>query len=200
MSRAVLWLIVAVVAFSAVLFLRYGESSRDDEFMSDPAVGQSMTDLHVVPLTGESAASEPIVLHDLSGKVVLVNLWGTWCGPCVQEAPHIASLQRQLASRADAVVLPISYPAGSLASTEETLDELKQETSAFAIQKGLQMTTYADPTGRTYAALQSLLGKIGFPTNVVLDRRGTVRGVWRGYGPGMEREVERLLRQLVKEG
>ena len=41
----------------------------------------------------------PITLSDLRGAVVLINFWGTWCGPCLQEIPHLVRLAHQLKTK-----------------------------------------------------------------------------------------------------
>jgi cytochrome c-type biogenesis protein len=154
--------------------------------------------LSLVRLTG-SGAREQVSLNDLAGKVVLINVWGTWCPPCIQELPHIADIQQQFEAREDAAILPISYGREGLVSNDEQLEELRSTTSEFLEQRELSLTTYGDLPGETYRSLQATLGRVNFPTNVMLDRDGVIRAVWEGYAPGMEREVERELRKLLDE-
>ena len=200
MKNPVVWLILLVVAASVVLMVKFGDADRDQESdaTSHPAVGESISMVSLVRLTG-SGTNEQVSLNDLAGKVVLINVWGTWCPPCIQELPHIANMQQQFATRDNVVVLPISYGMEGLVSTDEQLEELRSTTAEFLEQRGLSMTTYGDVPGETYRSLQTTLGRVNFPTNVVLDRNGVVRAVWEGYAPGMEREVERLLRKVLDE-
>ena len=200
MKNPVVWLILLVVATSAVLMVNFGDANRNQESdaTSHPAVGESLSTLSLVQLTG-SGAPEQVSLNDLAGKVVLINVWGTWCPPCIQELPHIADIQQQFEAREDAAILPISYGREGLVSNEEQLEELRSTTSEFLEQRELSLTTYGDLPGETYRSLQAKLGRVNFPTNVMLDRDGVIRAVWEGYAPGMEREVERELRKLLDE-
>ena len=200
MKNPLVWLILLVVAATIALMVRFGDVNREQESdaTSHPAVGESLSTLELVRLTGANA-SEEVSLDSLVGKVVLINIWGTWCPPCVQELPHIANMQQQFASRDNLAVLPISYGREGLVSTDEQLEELRSTTAEFLQQRGLSLTTYADVPGETYEALQATLGRVNFPTNVVLDRNGVIRAVWEGYAPGMEREVERILRRVLDE-
>src|ERR1700730_16352727 len=62
------------------------------------------TTAHDFPLTLDG---KPAHLSDLRGKVVVLNFWGSWCQPCVEEAPGLNRLQKQIASR-NAVVLGVA--------------------------------------------------------------------------------------------
>lgn len=55
----------------------------------------------------DDAAGKPLELSRFKGKVVVVNLWATWCGPCVTEMPTLAALQKRYEG-SDLVVVPIS--------------------------------------------------------------------------------------------
>jgi hypothetical protein len=55
------------------------------------------------------------------------------------------------------------------------------------------LPTYYDPGDKTLDALNRVMRVDGFPTAVLLDRRGTIRAVWIGYMPGMETNIERLI-------
>jgi thiol-disulfide isomerase/thioredoxin len=122
-------------------------------------------------------------LADWRGKVVLVNLWATWCAPCRKEMPALDRLQKELGSPKFEVVA-ISVDRTGLAGARKFLDETKVENLAL----------YADPTTR----LSSLLKAVGLPITVLLDSQG--REIGRLVGPAEwdSEDAKRLIRAVMK--
>jgi thiol-disulfide isomerase/thioredoxin len=117
-------------------------------------------------LAFEDAAGNPLTLEDFRGKVVVLNLWATWCGPCRKEMPSLDRLQAKFGGDG-VVVLPLSLDRGELSRIQAFYDEV-----------GIQnLQIYRDPKG----AASHVLGAFGLPTTVVLDRDG--REVGRVLGP-----------------
>jgi thiol-disulfide isomerase/thioredoxin len=105
-------------------------------------------------------------LADWKGKVVLVNLWATWCAPCKLEMPSLSRLQAQLGG-ADFAVLPISLDRQGV--------ELPRK---FLASNNLgNLPLLIDPT----AGLAGKLDAIGLPASLILDREG--REIARLLGP-----------------
>jgi thiol-disulfide isomerase/thioredoxin len=156
-----------------------------------PQVGGLLGNLHLQPLTGDA---RPIELVELRGKVVLLNFWGTWCGPCVTEFPHIAALQQKHRDNPDLVVLPVSCePGGS-----EDIEALREGTQAFLDRLKVSIPTYADPDVSARQVVARYVGFTGYPKTLVLDRQGIVRGIWDGYMPGDETQVQDLVWRLLR--
>jgi thiol-disulfide isomerase/thioredoxin len=100
------------------------------------------------------------------GKVVLLNLWATWCAPCRKEMPELAKLQKLLGSDQFEVVALSEDLKGAEAS------------QAFLKDSGSDnLALYVDPKATALAALQSA----GLPTTVLIDRNG--KEVGRLLGP-----------------
>ncbi|HWA98920.1 MAG TPA: TlpA disulfide reductase family protein [Pirellulales bacterium] len=149
--------------------------------------------LELDPLTG---ASEPVTLADLKGKVALVNFWGTWCPPCRDEFPHIVELDRHYRARSGFRLLAVSSDGGS----DNDVEALRETTSEFLKQHdATDLPTYVDRGGRTRAAISAAIGFRGYPTTLVLDRTGTIRGSWVGYHPGTETAMAALVDRLLAE-
>lgn len=121
------------------------------------------------PVTGVSFRDEDGVERNFSGwrgKVVLVNLWATWCGPCRHEMPALDRLQAALGGD-DFEVAAISLDRGGM--------DLPR---VFFAENTIQhLALYNDATARTSVAL----GAFGIPTTVLLDREGRLIG--RLVGP-----------------
>jgi thiol-disulfide isomerase/thioredoxin len=188
-----LGLVIAVgvlVGLAVKVFLPLWQEGRAGK--DHPAVGQRLATIELVPLTGDG---QPVRAADLAGKVVVLNFWGTWCPPCIQELPHIAALEKHYRGRDDFRLLAVSCGRG----LGEDRDALRRETANLLAQKGLDLPTYADPGQATRAAVNEAGGFGGYPTTLVLDRRGTIRGGFTGYAPGVELQLERLVEKLLAE-
>jgi len=156
-------------------------------------VGERLTFLDLQPLTGNKPS---VSLQGLLGRVVLLNIWGTWCPPCRNELPHIAELRNRYAGHEDFRLLAVSYPAGG---QTDDVESLREETALLLKRLNLDLPTYYDPHDLTLASVDQVIGFEGYPTSVLLDRKGIVRAVWVGYLPGMETEVERSIGSVLEE-
>jgi thiol-disulfide isomerase/thioredoxin len=112
------------------------------------------------------AAGKERTLADWRGKVVLLNLWATWCLPCRKEMPALDRLQREMGSDTFQVVA-VSVDRTGLPGAKKFLADTGSETLAL----------YADPTARMGVALRAA----GLPATLLLDRQG--REIGRLLGP-----------------
>ncbi|HUT90654.1 MAG TPA: TlpA disulfide reductase family protein [Thermoguttaceae bacterium] len=181
---------IVIIALAGSILFRPAATGADPA--RHPAVGSTLPQIELEPLTG---TDEPVTAESLAGKVVLVNLWGTWCQPCWQELPHIAGLEGKLRHWPDFKLLAVSCTN----QVPEDIDALRQETRLFLAGFELDMPTYADPEGATRVAFLSLGGSGAFPTTLVLDRQGVIRGVWEGFSSKVPEEVERLVLRLLEK-
>jgi thiol-disulfide isomerase/thioredoxin len=125
-----------------------------------------------------------VSLEDFRGKVVILNLWATWCAPCRKEMPSLDRLQAALGE--DGLqVLPLSLDRGEVGQVETFYDEVGLTT----------LPIYRDPK----AAAGRALGAYGLPTTIVLDREG--REVGRLLGPAEwdGEEAMTLIRAVLAE-
>lgn len=109
---------------------------------------------------------KPVKLSDWKGRVVLVNLWATWCAPCRKEMPDLASLQKELGSDQFEVVAISVDRKGAEAS------------AAFLEETGADnLRLYVEPSTRIVTDFQSP----GLPATILIDRQG--REIGRLLGP-----------------
>ncbi len=181
--------VLAVATFAALkLFNPPADDGRDGK-----AVGHRLPMLSLVPLTGDA---RPIGPADLAGHVTLIDFWGTWCGPCQEEIPHIAELGAKYRDRSDFLLLPVSCGQ----EIPENVEMLRRETDLFLRANKLDLNTYADPDGASRLGVDRVAGFQGYPTTVLLDRQGVIRGFWVGYRRGEERQIEQRLVEVLGEG
>jgi thiol-disulfide isomerase/thioredoxin len=114
------------------------------------------------PVSGTTLDGKRISLSDYAGKVVVVNVWGSWCAPCRAEAPMLADAARKLASR-DVVFLGIDSRDPSTAAAR-----------AFVRRFKVPYPSIYDQRGRTLLSFRGTLTPNSVPSTVVIDRRGRV--------------------------
>ena len=107
-----------------------------------------------------------ISLADFKGTPVLVNLWATWCAPCVKELPTLDKLAASHRVDGQLGVIAVSQDAGPQPSVDAFLDKLKV----------VDLGAYHDPR----MGLSGALGAQVLPTSILFDAEG--REVWRYVG------------------
>jgi thiol-disulfide isomerase/thioredoxin len=123
---------------------------------------------------------------DKKGKVLLLNMWATWCGPCRAEMPTLVKMQETHRDKGLEVI--------GLNTDDETVEDINK----FAADMKLNYTlVWAD------TALQSALLKIskfgGIPQSFIIDREGNLRGVFRGANPADIKKMDELVELIVNE-
>lgn len=145
------WIVLTVLAALVVVGLALWPKAP-----GRPALGLSFSD-------GEG---RPVTLADFQGKVLLLNLWATWCAPCRHEMPALDRLQEKLGGR-DFQIVALSVDRGGLPAVRR-----------FYEQVGVRsLPIYIDTAG---TALRQA-GATGLPTTLLLDRNG--REIRRFVGP-----------------
>lgn len=129
------------------------------------------------------AQGNPLTLADLQGKVVLLNLWATWCGPCREEMPSLDRLQAQLGG-ADFEVVALSIDQAGPQVVQRFYDEVGVENLAL----------YIDTDAQAAVTLDAL----GIPTTLVLDRQGRELGRKAGIAAWDSPQMVKLLRELIE--
>lgn len=114
----------------------------------------------------QDAGGRTIGLGDFRGKVVVLNVWATWCGPCRREMPTLDRLQTELGG-ADFQVIALSID-------RKGLDVVRKFYSEIGIR---HLAMHIDSSGRTARQL----GALGLPTTLLIDRAG--REIGRLVGP-----------------
>ena len=118
-------------------------------------VGKSVPKISLVSLgTGDESLT-------LSGKITLLNFWGTWCPPCRQELPGLARLASRLTDEPRFQLIAVSCGGGN----SDDLDQLRSETEAFLASTRIALSPWADPTGDTRLRFTKAFGFRAYPTS-----------------------------------
>lgn len=130
-------------------------------------------------------AGKKVTAADFRGKVVVMNLWATWCAPCKLEMPTLAKLAQAYAGQ------PVTVVAVSI----DKADALEQAKAFIAGQAPLAF--YNDPDAKLPWALKPTAN--GMPTTIILGKDGLERGRISGEadwsGPGAKAVIDKLLAQ-----
>jgi len=121
-------------------------------------------------------------LSDFNGKVVVLNVWATWCVPCRTEMPTLDRLQAALGGT-DFAVVPVSIDRGGL----DIVGKFYAEISVAHLAK------YTDTSGQILRSV----GAVGLPTTLIIDRAGNELGRIVGPAEWDAPEVVTLLRSVM---
>lgn len=131
-------------------------------------------------------------LTDKKGKVLLVNIWGTWCGPCREEMPHLVELQNKYGAQGFEVVgLNIGDGSGSPESNEQI--------QTFAERMKLNYTLARSPNSATIEFYKITKQQV-VPQTLLVDREGHLRGVFIGGGQRVIDSMKSTLEKTMSEG
>ena len=116
-----------------------------------------------------SVDGETVSKSDFEGKVLVVDIWGTWCPPCQKEVPHFIELQKELSEQGFQVV-GINYENGD---ENEMIDTINAFTEQIPINYPLLLGTQE--------VQEQIPDFSGFPTTIFIDRQGVVRRTVLSY-------------------
>lgn len=179
-----------LIALAAALYVTWGAGLKPTPALASdqPTLG---ADAKLKRFTGGypaegfvDAAGKPHRLSEFKGRVVVMNLWATWCAPCKKEMPTLAALQRSFGG-APILIAPVSVDAKS------ALDKAK---AFMADNKPLPF--YHDDDGALTPALKPQVE--GYPTTFIYDRQGRLYGVVQGEADWASPKTKALLEQLAK--
>ena len=127
-----------------------------------------------LPLIAKAgSAGDRVTLSQHRGKIVIVDFWATWCGPCLKAMPKLESISRRYAGQVEVIAVNLDDAAKARAMFDEG---------------GYKMTLVADD-----GQVSNRYGVSTIPHSVVIDRDGVVRSVYRGSSSQLASDVEALL-------
>ncbi|MBA4607890.1 MULTISPECIES: TlpA family protein disulfide reductase [Aeromicrobium] len=158
--------LVVVVLVALVLSACVGgvQDTGEDGFINgngeitfvDPGKRKTAPELSGADLDGNQISSA-----DFQGKILVVNLWGSWCAPCRKEAPALAKASRELADQ------NVQF-LGLLTKDDPA------SAKAFNESFGISYPSIDDSSGRNQAVFADVLPSMAIPTTWVIDKNGKV--------------------------
>ena len=161
--------------FVATLLASAQEPPKNFIFVDKPAP--------VAEITFDDAQGHARKLADFKDKVLLLNIWATWCGPCRTEMPALDRLQAHLGG-SDFEVIPVSIDRGGMEAIRKFYSEIGVRNLAM----------YIDPSGQVLRQMRAL----GLPTTVLIDRSRQEIGRVIGPAEWDAPEVTEFLNSVIQ--
>ncbi len=140
--------------------------------------GRQAPDFTLKTLTGQT-----VKLSEQKGKVVLIDMWASWCPPCRMSLPHVQAISanRQLA---DQGLVVWAIDSGEDSADVEKFTQGNKYTFVVPMDKG--------EVGREYLVQ-------GIPTTVIVGRDGAIKAVFMGFAPEVAGEIDRAVKSALAE-
>lgn len=139
-----------------------------------------------IALSGPLIDGKHLDVASLRGKIVLINIWGSWCAPCRAEAPDLQKAWDQVRTFTDVQFLGLN-----------TRDDAAGAAEAFERRFGITYPSLRDPDGSLQLSFRSSLPPRAIPSTLLLDKQGRVAA--RIVGKGSRGTFTALVEQLRSE-
>ncbi|MFY7744566.1 MAG: DsbE family thiol:disulfide interchange protein [Erythrobacter sp.] len=172
MRSVYLWVPLALFAFFAGL-AAYMLTQEKDQFVESTMIGQPLPEFALDPAyAGLPGAAKA----DFTGKPQLLNIWASWCLPCIAEAPQLEALQKQ-----GVEIVGIA------------IRDRPEDVANFLAKYG---NPYSRIGSDAISEVQLAIGSSGVPETFVIDGKGVIR--YQHIGDIRESDVAKLLAELEK--
>jgi peroxiredoxin len=182
LSAIGLLLVLMGMLFFAVRSVVMSPSDESVTGEAPVAAGEMAADFKLQDLAGK-----PITLSSLRGKVVFLNVWATWCGPCREEMPSMETLYESFKNRKDFVILAVSQDHRGRAAVVPYIEK-----------NHFQFDILLDPEN----VVGDAYNVSGVPETFIIDRKGRIVAHHMGAFDWSQSDVRQALNELLdgKEG
>ena len=169
-----------ILVFSAVVIvlLQTRESTFNRSGLLQPEQGKPAPDFSLPNLDGDT-----VRLSDYSGRVIMLNIWATWCPSCVEEMPSMEKLHQEL-SPEGLEIIAVSIDASGMDVVKPFMEEHK-----------LTFTALMDPDGE----IRRLYKITGIPESYIIDKQGVIVAKIIGSRDWGGTEAIRYFRKLIEQ-
>jgi len=180
--------VTTVVAFGLLVAIGVSSCNSNDAPTKTGTANRTNTlPRQVLEAENKAASGAPIKLGNYSGKVLLVNLWATWCGPCRMETPELVRLHKEFQSRGvEMIGLSTENPDASARSVSDFVREFNVD--------------YQIGWAKPEVAQIMMQGRTSIPQSFIIARDGRVIRRFIGFNPETTpTQLKEALEQALKE-
>jgi len=127
-------------------------------------------------------------IEDQKGKVVLINLWATWCGPCRAEMPHLVEMQEKYRDR-NFEIIGLDVGTDGVPETAEAITAFAQD-----MKLNYKLGWADNKLNNEFVRLAQMAG---IPISVLVNREGKMTGIFTGGGPSVVKKMKETVEKTV---
>jgi len=175
------WGIAGLIAL--LIALNGGAAIKDCRNLRPVHQGEEAPQFTIPHIDAQGRLAGEFTLSESRGKVVILDFWATWCGPCKASMPVLNEIAQRYADRG-VIVLSINTEGGAAAQRARTMANQLAPSVELLSDTGVASSLYKVNT---------------IPHMLMLDRKGTVRWVHRGMGTraGLRKDLEQAIEALL---
>ncbi len=182
--KIVVYLLAAIVLIGAIVYYNFFDASAANRVTEGNNVGDTCPQF-TVPLYGNYDGEE-FSLADNQGKVTVINFWGTWCGPCVEELPFFAEFAETYADDITVVAIHSDY--------------IEEDVNAYLDRVGwndwnIIFAQDSVQTEQNMTVYRMLGGNGAYPSTLIVDEDGTI--TFKRLGELTSEELETAILEAI---
>ncbi len=150
------------------------ENNQPDQVPSTSTKTSSSNSSSLPEFSASTVEGKNLSHKDLLGNVTVINYWGTWCPPCVEEIPHFQETYEDLSGKKFTILgIAIPQPRGSRGTLDDVKSFMKKHEMTYPVvmHDSIPMDKFQEEYGRIS----------GLPTTLVLDQSGQLKNSFIGY-------------------
>jgi thiol-disulfide isomerase/thioredoxin len=180
-------LVTTVIAFGLLAAIGVSSCNSNDPQSKTGARANGLPRQVMEAENRAASGSTPIKLANYSGKVILVNLWATWCGPCRSETPELVRLHKEFQGRGvEMIGLSTENPDTSAKSVSDFVREFSVD--------------YQIGWAKPEVAMMMMQGRTNIPQSFIIARDGRVLRRFIGFNPqSTPTQLKEALEQALKD-